>query len=218
MLWWALTSLAWGWSVRLLVLSTMTLIPTEWPTSVDCPPRYLWNGGPGKHSEQGRWFTFLVSENWGKDECVVSIMKTFRLSHIQVSFEQEHMQCLEGATLQVAHIFLPWITSILSPGGVSEHETLGNVECYDPETDRWVVDVIPQMRYRRSGVGVAVLQGLLFAIGGYLEGKTSTDAVECYNPRTKRYVLSMLLSLSPFSLVSPLSLSLHNNIHGMCSN
>lgn len=75
---------------------------------------------------------------------------------------------------------------ILCPGGVSEHETLGNVECYDPETDRWVVDVIPQMRYRRSGVGVAVLQGLLFAIGGYLEGKTSTDAVECYNPRTKR--------------------------------
>ena len=71
---------------------------------------------------------------------------------------------------------------------MSEHETLGNVECYDPETDRWVVDVIPQMRYRRSGVGVAVLQGLLFAIGGYLEGKTSTDAVECYNPRTKRCV------------------------------
>lgn len=79
-------------------------------------------------------------------------------------------------------------------GGVSEHETLGNVECYDPETDRWVVDVIPQMRYRRSGVGVAVLQGLLFAIGGYLEGKTSTDAVECYNPRTKRYVLCFSLS------------------------
>lgn len=80
-------------------------------------------------------------------------------------------------------------------GGVSEHETLGNVECYDPETDRWVVDVIPQMRYRRSGVGVAVLQGLLFAIGGYLEGKTSTDAVECYNPRTKRYVLTYLAGL-----------------------
>ena len=72
---------------------------------------------------------------------------------------------------------------------MSEHETLGNVECYDPETDRWVVDVIPQMRYRRSGVGVAVLQGLLFAIGGYLEGKTSTDAVECYNPRTKRCII-----------------------------
>ena len=42
---------------------------------------------------------------------------------------------------------------ILPVGGVSEHETLGNVECYDPETDRWVVDVIPQMNYRRSGVG-----------------------------------------------------------------
>ena len=38
-------------------------------------------------------------------------------------------------------------------GGVSEHETLGNVECYDPDTNRWVVDVIPQMKYRRSGVG-----------------------------------------------------------------
>ena len=80
-------------------------------------------------------------------------------------------------------------------GGVSEHETLGNVECYDPETDRWVVDVIPQMRYRRSGVGVAVLQGLLFAIGGYLEGKTSTDAVECYNPRTKRCCRVMWLCI-----------------------
>ena len=79
---------------------------------------------------------------------------------------------------------------------MSEHETLGNVECYDPETDRWVVDVIPIMRYRRSGVGVAVLQGLLFAIGGYLEGKTSTDAVECYNPRTKRYVCGMSVSPS----------------------
>ncbi len=42
---------------------------------------------------------------------------------------------------------------IIIVGGVSEHETLGNVECYDPETDRWVVDVIPQMNYRRSGVG-----------------------------------------------------------------
>ena len=81
---------------------------------------------------------------------------------------------------------------IISPcvysGGVSEHETLGNVECYNPNTNHWVVDVIPQMKYRRSGVGrlipssysllplfrvgVAVLQGLLFAIGGYLEGKT----------------------------------------------
>ena len=91
-------------------------------------------------------------------------------------------------------------------GGVSEHETLGNVECYDPETDRWVVDVIPQMRYRRSGVGVAVLQGLLFAIGGYLEGKTSTDAVECYNPRTKRYVLFLMLSPT-LSMSPPLSLS-----------
>lgn len=42
-------------------------------------------------------------------------------------------------------------------GGVSEHETLGNVECYDPDTNRWVVDVIPQMKYRRSGVGKYVL-------------------------------------------------------------
>ena len=41
----------------------------------------------------------------------------------------------------------------LFSGGVSEHETLGNVECYDPETNRWVVDLIPQMNYRRSGVG-----------------------------------------------------------------
>ena len=43
------------------------------------------------------------------------------------------------------------------------------------------------MRYKRSGLGVAVLQGLLFAIGGYLEGKNSTSIVECYNLRAKRW-------------------------------
>ena len=98
------------------------------------------------------------------------------------------MYVLSVNILAVLSLSLPShpLCSCVFPGGVSEHETLGNVECYDPETDRWVVDVIPQMNFRRSGVGVAVLHGLLFAIGGYLEGKTSTDAVECYNPRTKR--------------------------------
>ena len=78
---------------------------------------------------------------------------------------------------EVIHIF----------GGVSEHETLGNVECYDPSSDTWVVDLIEPMRFRRSGVGVAVLHGLLFAIGGYLDGKRSTNAVECYNPRLNKW-------------------------------
>ena len=55
---------------------------------------------------------------------------------------------------------------------------------FDESSGIWYL--VYGFRYRRSGVGVAVLQGLLFAIGGYLEGKTSTDAVECYNPRTKR--------------------------------
>lgn len=78
---------------------------------------------------------------------------------------------------EVIHIF----------GGVSEHETLGNVECYDPKEDVWVVDMIKPMSFRRSGVGVAVLHGLLFAIGGYLDGKRSTNAVECYNSRLNRW-------------------------------
>lgn len=50
--------------------------------------------------------------------------------------------------ITIIHVIYTFIV-----GGVSEHETLGNVECYDPETNRWVVDVIPQMNYRRSGVG-----------------------------------------------------------------
>lgn len=98
------------------------------------------------------------------------------------------------------YVYKMYIKICVCVGGVSEHETLGNVECYDPETDRWVVDVIPQMRYRRSGVGVAVSQGLLFAIGGYLEGKTSTDAVECYNPRTKRYIVCIYMSIQSHNI------------------
>lgn len=50
---------------------------------------------------------------------------------------------------------------------------------YDRDTDSWVQ--IKSMEQPRLGVGVAVINRLLYAVGGY-DGTTRLSSVECYNP------------------------------------
>uniref|UniRef100_A0A3Q3GS94 Kelch-like ECH-associated protein 1b n=1 Tax=Kryptolebias marmoratus TaxID=37003 RepID=A0A3Q3GS94_KRYMA len=52
---------------------------------------------------------------------------------------------------------------------------------YDPERDQW--HLVAPMLTRRIGVGVAVINRLLYAVGGY-DGTTFLDSVECYDPET----------------------------------
>uniref|UniRef100_A0A3Q2DDE8 Kelch-like ECH-associated protein 1b n=1 Tax=Cyprinodon variegatus TaxID=28743 RepID=A0A3Q2DDE8_CYPVA len=52
---------------------------------------------------------------------------------------------------------------------------------YDPERDQW--QLVAPMLTRRIGVGVAVINRLLYAVGGY-DGNTFLDSVECYDPET----------------------------------
>jgi len=52
------------------------------------------------------------------------------------------------------------------------------VECYDPSLDTWTP--IAAMSAHRHGVGVGVLDGLMYAIGGY-DGKYLKSA-EVYRP------------------------------------
>nr|XP_024218264.1 kelch-like ECH-associated protein 1 isoform X2 [Halyomorpha halys] len=53
------------------------------------------------------------------------------------------------------------------------------VDRYDPDEDRWFM--VAPMNNRRLGVGVAVVNRLLYAIGGY-DGKQRLSTVERYNP------------------------------------
>nr|7ONH_A Chain A, SAKe6BE-L3 [synthetic construct]7ONH_B Chain B, SAKe6BE-L3 [synthetic construct] len=72
---------------------------------------------------------------------------------------------------------------------------LNSVEAYDPERNEW--SLVAPLSTRRSGVGVAVLNGLIYAVGGYdgsPDGSTHLNSVEAYDPERNEW-----------SLVAPLS-------------
>ena len=56
---------------------------------------------------------------------------------------------------------------------------------YDPHTNIWSCDVAPTNTCRTS-VGVAVLDGFLYAVGGQ-DGVTCLNLVERYDPITNRW-------------------------------
>lgn len=60
-------------------------------------------------------------------------------------------------------------------------DSLNLVEVFDPVGNFW--ERCQPMRTARSRVGVAVVNGLLYAIGGY-DGQSRLSTVEVYNPET----------------------------------
>ena len=60
------------------------------------------------------------------------------------------------------------------------------VECYDPNLDMWKATT--SMIEHRSSLGVGVLDGFLYAVGGY-DGQTTLNTVERYNPRTQEWTM-----------------------------
>lgn len=60
-------------------------------------------------------------------------------------------------------------------------DSLNVVEVFDPIGNCW--ERCQQMSTARSRVGVAVVNGLLYAIGGY-DGQSRLSTVEVYNPET----------------------------------
>jgi len=55
--------------------------------------------------------------------------------------------------------------------------TLNNVECFDPKTKKW--DTLAPMLTHRHGLGVAVLSGPIYAVGGH-DGWSYLSTVERY--------------------------------------
>uniref|UniRef100_UPI003467EF5D SAKe6EEref n=1 Tax=synthetic construct TaxID=32630 RepID=UPI003467EF5D len=70
-----------------------------------------------------------------------------------------------------------------SPDG---HTHLSSLEAYNPSTDTW--SPVAPMSVPRSGVGVAVIDGLIYAVGGY-DGHTHLNSVEAYDPETDEWSL-----------------------------
>lgn len=62
-----------------------------------------------------------------------------------------------------------------------------NFSCsYDPEEDRWTL--IQPMHSKRLGVGVAVVNRLLYAIGGF-DGDDRLPSMECYHPENNAWTI-----------------------------
>ena len=56
---------------------------------------------------------------------------------------------------------------------------LKSVECYNPSLDKW--SSVAEMSSRRYNLGVGILDGIMYAIGG-TNGSISLKSVEAYNP------------------------------------
>lgn len=55
---------------------------------------------------------------------------------------------------------------------------------YDPDQDRWTL--VQPMHSKRLGVGVVVVNRLLYAIGGF-DGNERLASVECYHPENNEW-------------------------------
>lgn len=63
-------------------------------------------------------------------------------------------------------------------------DSVSTVEIFNPLNNKWTKST--PMRTLRSRVGVSVLDGQLYAIGGY-NGTERLDTVEVYDPRDKKW-------------------------------
>ncbi|XP_071628490.1 kelch-like protein 5 [Temnothorax longispinosus] len=68
--------------------------------------------------------------------------------------------------------------------GMDNFKTLNTVECLDFSTLTW--STLPPMNVHRQGLGMAVLGGLLYAVGGH-DGRCFLNAVERWDPGTGQW-------------------------------
>eukprot|EP00079_Xenopus_tropicalis_P036279 XP_017950050.1 PREDICTED: kelch-like protein 18 isoform X2 [Xenopus tropicalis] len=82
-------------------------------------------------------------------------------------------------------------------------DSLNVVEVFDPIANRW--EKCQPMTTARSRVGVAVVNGLLYAIGGY-DGQSRLSTVEVYNPDTDTWTkVGSMNSKRRWTVVTPMS-------------
>ncbi len=71
-------------------------------------------------------------------------------------------------------------------GRWSDNQTLDVMECFDSFANHW--EVLPSLHHSRSGLGVAVIDGLVYAIGGESDSLI-LDTAECFDPSSGTWTL-----------------------------
>lgn len=117
---------------------------------------------------------------------------------IKINLQNEHNKYVFKFFLNKSSVrtFLTWLGRPFQNFG-AKHSALNHwsmmrgfpflqVEQYDPSSDTWTTTT--SMIEHRSSVGVGVLDGLLYAVGGY-NGQTTVNTVERYHPRTEEWTM-----------------------------
>ncbi|XP_052756747.1 kelch-like protein diablo [Galleria mellonella] len=76
--------------------------------------------------------------------------------------------------------------NIYAVGGRDDCTELSSAERYEPSTDTW--SPVVAMTSRRSGVGLAVVNGQLYAVGGF-DGTAYLKSIEVYDPESNQWRL-----------------------------
>lgn len=80
----------------------------------------------------------------------------------------------------------------LEPPPSQERIVIFVIYSYDPEGDHWTQ--VQSMHHKRLGVGIAVLNRLLYAIGGF-DGRERLKSLECYHPENNEWTLIPPMSI-----------------------
>ena len=84
--------------------------------------------------------------------------------------------CVTTQQLIVDQIYYPiHYHYFISVGGWCSGDAISSVERYDPQSNEW--RMVAPMSKRRCGVGVAVLNDLLYAVGGH-DGQSYLNSIE----------------------------------------
>ena len=73
---------------------------------------------------------------------------------------------------------------LYAAGGRDDSSELNTVERYDPSANQWFP--VASMMSRRSGVGLAAVNGKLYSVGGF-DGSTYLKSVECLDVEANQW-------------------------------
>lgn len=88
--------------------------------------------------------------------------------------------------IEIIIIMVNCFLSFSQVGGRDDATELSSAECYDPKTNQW--SPVVAMNSRRSGVGLAVVNGQLLAVGGF-DGTTYLKTIEVFDPAANQWKL-----------------------------
>lgn len=115
----------------------------------------------------------------------IDIKHINNIQSIQTTQEFSHSQYCQF-TIILLYKSVRYIFSVSLVGGRDDATELSSAECYDPKTNQWFPVVA--MNSRRSGVGLAVVNGQLLAVGGF-DGTTYLKTIEVFDPVSNQWKL-----------------------------